>query len=128
SSDVCSSDLLSAWLTTTASSRRTPNACSAGTTTDAPASKPPGCPGPMSYSSVCPAVRTSTDRPCPTSSTTSCTSPDDGSPRCGHSRGSQSSSASGFPGTSRGSISQNPPSSASGSANHAGSGNHQNAS
>jgi len=76
----------------------------------------------MSYSSACDAVRTSTDRPCPTSTTVATASPGGGSPRCGHSSGSHSSAASGLPGTPRGSSSHAAPASASGTANHAGSG------
>ena len=69
-------------------------------------------------------MRTSTDSPCPTSSTTSSASPWRGSSRSGHSSGSHSSAASHLPGTPRGSSSQNAPASASGSANQRASGSH----
>src|SRR5690606_23895725 len=91
-------------------------------------SKPPARAAPMSYSSAWPDVRTSTDSPWPTSSTHNSAWPGAGSPRCGHSSGSHSSSASGLPGTPRGSNSQNPPASASGNANHAGRGSQNSAS
>src|SRR5690606_17125272 len=114
-------------LTTIPSSRRTPSACSAGTTTRSPASKPSGTAGPASYRNAWRAVRSTTAVPCPTSSITSSNSPGRGSARSGHSSGSNSSAASGFPGTPRGSSSQNAPSSASGSANHAASGSQHSA-
>jgi hypothetical protein len=73
-------------------------------------------------------VRTSTESPCPTSITVATASPRDGSPRCGHNSGNHSSKASGLPGTPRGSKTQAAPASASGAANHAGSGRDQSAS
>jgi hypothetical protein len=82
----------------------------------------------VSYNNTWDCVRTSTDRPCPTSITVATASPRDGKPRCGHSSGSHSSKASGLPGTPRGSNSQAAPASASGTANHAGSGKDQSAS
>jgi hypothetical protein len=82
----------------------------------------------VSYSNAWRRVRTSTESPCPTSITVATASPRDGRPRCGHSNGSHNSKASGLPGTPRGSNSQAAPASASGTANHAGSGSDQSAS
>ena len=76
----------------------------------------------MSYSRLCRAVRTSTDKPCPTSIATSSASPCRGRSRAGNSSGNHSSSSSGLPGTPRGSSSQNTDSNASGSANQRDSG------
>ena len=81
----------------------------------------------MSYSSAWWRVRTSTDNPCPTSITTTSTSPGAGKWRSGHSNGSHNARASGLPGTPRGSNNQNAPSNANGSANQCASGSHHNA-
>ena len=72
-------------------------------------------------------MRTNTDSPCPTSNTTSSTSPLRGSSCCGHNSGNHSSSANALPGTPRGNNSHSAPSNANGNATPCASGNHHSA-
>lgn len=110
-----------------ASRRRRPSARNAGSTTRSPASKPSRTAGPVSNNSACRCVRTSTARPCPTSSTCTSASPAAGSSRSGHSSGNHNSTANDLPGVPRGSNSQNAPSKANTSAIASDSGTHHNA-
>lgn len=107
---------LSAWLAIARSSVRTPSARNAGTTARSPASYPEWMAGPMSNNTACEDVRTSTDKPCPTSSTSMRKAPCAGNAREGQSNGNHSKVASDFPGTPRGSSSHIAPIDARGNA------------
>ncbi|NKJ20560.1 hypothetical protein FHW85_001046 [Dyella sp. SG609] len=103
---------LSAWLTTSRSSRAMPSARSEGSTAASPRSNSEGKRAPASNTRACCRVRSTTASPCPTSSIHTRNAPSGGRSTAGHNSGRNSSAPSQRIGVPRGNSIQPAPSSA----------------